>query len=229
MIFNIPVGGNAKGLVTIYGAANETVTLTSAKGVELSFAANDGAAHEIPTGVYTVVGDKSQYTKTVTVKKDTAKIEAWPDGATIYYWYGYSPVGDWTNVAALPKTSPYTNNPTKPVLEPSANSVYMRSAGDYSRGGTCYLPITEIYGDTLHLLCSGASNRYYLALSLTSSVSHLFEPTKVVDIATDDTEKTIDISDISGGSYYPAISFNTSGYSTGSKTSGLTVHALYSV
>lgn len=92
MIFNIPVGGKRSVLVSVYGAVNETVTLTSAKGEVFTAITNENgiaAALELPVGVYTVVGSVSKgalASRTVTVDKNTTVVTAYPDGAI--YWYG---------------------------------------------------------------------------------------------------------------------------------------------
>lgn len=233
MLFNIPVGGKRNAVVSVYGAASETVTLTHSKGDVFTFTANDGSTKEIPTGTYTVKGNKSGYSKTVTVTKDTARVNAWPDGATIYYWYGYSPVGDWKAVAALPNTSPYTSDPVKPTLTVNTNSVKIRTTGDYARGGSIHLPKTKISGETLHLVCSDSyrTSGYnsYLAFNMTTSMSNGYSPTKVAGLKEGTTSATIDISALSGNSYYLAISANTCGYNGGSKPSYTTVKAIYSV
>lgn len=229
MIFNIPVGGKAKVSVTAYGAANETVTLTHEKGDVFTFKANSGTAQEIPVGVYTVSGSISKFSKTITVDKTTTQVHAWPDGATIYYWYGYKPIGGWSTIDTLPSTSPYGDNPTTPSKSESANSVYFKSAGDYARGGTAYLPKTTIKGSTMTLLCGGATNNYYLALNLCPAMNWAYSPGAVANISTGATRVNMNVASVSGKSYHPAISMNTSGYSTGSKQSSITVYALYSV
>lgn len=239
MIFNIPVGGKRSVIVSVYGAPNENIKLTHANGTIFTTTTDAngyGGELEIPIGSYTVYGNVSKFSKTTPVNKYTKTVEAWPDTANIYYWYGLMPIGQFTSVKALPNTSPYTSNPTgvqMPDDQTSGTSIFLKSYGDYSRGGTAYLPKTAIRGKYLTLLCSGAfahtSGKGYLALNLTESLSNGYAPVKIADIATGETEVTIDISSISGGSYYPAISMNTSSSGTGSKVSYLTVRALYSV
>ena len=93
MIFNIPVGGSAKAIVTVYGAASETVTLTAKNGKTFTTttdATGKGGQLEIQAGVYTISGSHSGYSKSVTVAKDTTAVYAMPNG-TIVYWYGYMP------------------------------------------------------------------------------------------------------------------------------------------
>ena len=229
MIFNIPTGGKRTAFVAVYGAAEEEVTLSHSKGQEFTFTANDEQIREIPVGVYTVSGSVSGYSKTLTVTKNTVRINAWPDNATVYYWYGYAPIGEWKATAALPSGSPYTSNPTKPTVTVNTNSVVIKSAGDYARGGTAYLPKTTIVGTTMMLVCSGASNNYYLSLNLTGSLSNKYTVAASKSISSGATSVELSIESISGGSYYPAISLNTARYESGSTPSKVTVKALYSV
>lgn len=229
MIFNIPVGGKGKALAAVYGAANETVMLTDAKGNVFSFAANNGAKHEIKAGVYTVSGSISKFSKTLEVTKHTTQIHAWPDGATIYYWYGYKPIGGWSTIDTLPGTSPYLDNPVAPSKSESTNSVYFDSTWNYARGGTAYLPKTTIRGSTMNLVCSGVNNRYYLALNLCPGFSWAYTPAAVQDIPDGATSASMNIASVSGGSYHPAISMNTKRDPYDGKPSTITVYALYSV
>lgn len=229
MIFNIPVGGRATVSVTAYGAANETVTLTHDKGGVFTFKANDGNAQEIPVGVYTVTGSISKFSKTTVVSKTSAQVHAWPDGATIYYWYGYKPIGGWATIDTLPGTSPYLDNPVAPSKSEGANSVYFDSTRNYARGGTAYLPKTTIKGSTMTLLCSGATDNYYLALNLCPGFSWAYSPGAVKSISSGAARVDMGIEAVSGGSYHPAISMNTKRDAYDAKPSSITVYALYSI
>ena len=224
-------GGKRSSIVSVYGAKNETVTLTHEKGTKFTATTNAsgyGGEIEIPFGSYTVAGNVSNFSKQTVINKYTKTVEAWPDTATIYYWYGFAPLGEFTAINTLPNTSPYTSSPVAPIIEPSTSNVSIRSSNETARGGTAYLPKTAIRGTTLTLECSGATNNYYLALNLAESVNNNnYSPAKVKEISTGDTKITIDISAISGGEYFPAISMNTN--RNAANPSRLVVNALYSV
>ena len=122
MIFNIPVGGSAKAIVTVYGAASETVTLTAKNGKTFTTetdATGKGGQLEIPAGAYTVSGSRSEYSKSVTVDKTTAEVYAMPNG-TVVYWYGYKPYApeaiSWVH-------SGESNNDKKPTI--TDNGTYL--------------------------------------------------------------------------------------------------------
>lgn len=214
----------------VYGAASETVTFTgNGKTYTIKTASNgvSSTSLEVITGTYTVTGSVSGYSGSQTITTSTTRVNAWPSNYNIYYWYGYAPNGGWSRAAALPTASPYDDNPVTPTLSVSTNSVYMKTSGDYARGGSIYLPKAKLSGTTLYLKCSGATNKSWLALNVTSSMSNYHTSAGYATINTGDTSKTLNISSLSGGSYYIAISANTSGYSTGSKPSSITVHAVY--
>lgn len=226
MIFNIPVGGKRSVVVSVYGAANETITLAHSNGTV--FSVKHGGIMELPYGTYTVTGGISKYSKTATVNKNTTRINAWPDGATIYYWYGYKPIGNWAAIASVPSTSPYHDAPIAPQISESTNSVSFNSQ-DSARGGTVYLPKTTIKGNTMTLLCGGAVNEYYLALNLCPDFSWAYTPGAVANISSGTTKVNMSIASVSGGSYHPAISMNTKRDPYDPDPSKITVYALYSV
>lgn len=219
--------------VSVYGAASETVTLTHESGDVFTATANSSSKYEVPLGSYTVSGNKSGYSKTVTVDANTTRINAWPEGATIYYWYGYAPNGGFASAKAVPSNAPYTSNPTGMQITASTNSVFLKTYGDYARGGTAYLPKTTVKGSTLYLVCSGTTNHgsagAQLKLVVTSSISNKYSAAKQANIAAGATSVNTSVSSISGGSYYIGITGNTSNYDTGSKQTSTTVKALYSV
>ena len=219
--------------VSVYGAASETVTLTHENGEIFTATANSDSTLEVPLGSYTVSGNKSGYSKTVTVDANTTRINAWPDGATIYYWYGYAPNGGFASAKAVPSNAPYTSNPTGMQITAGTNSVFVKTYGDYARGGTAYLPKTTVNGSTLYLVCSGTTNHgsagAQLKMVVTSSISNKYSAAIQANIAEGKTSVTTSVSSISGGSYYVGITGNTSNYATGSKQTSTTVKALYSV
>lgn len=214
-------------VVSVYGAVNETITLTHQDGS--SFSAANGTAVELPFGTYTVTGGISKFSKTAVVDKTTTRINAWPDGATIYYWYGYKPIGNWATIDTVPSTSPYQDAPVAPTKSESTNSVYFDSTGNYARGGTAYLPKTTIRGSTMTLLCGGVVNEYYLALNLCPGFSWAYTPGAVVNIGSGAARVNMNIASVSGGSYHPAISMNTKRDAYDPDPSKITVYALYSV
>ena len=244
MIFNVPVGGWGKTLAAVYGAAGETVTLTDKQGKILSFSANDGQTHQIPTGKYTVTGSVSGYSKSFTVDRNTTRINAWPDGATVYYWHGYAPVSGWASVAALPKHYAHQANKAAPTLEEGANSVFARSLVGtyaYTRGGSVYLPNVTAVGSTLYIQVTNAfsygNDNYgyaYLGFGLAESLQGAFVTAAYADIGSpeDINERsgvyTADMSAVSGGTYHPFLSLTTSG-SFKNLASYATVNAIYSI
>lgn len=136
MIFNIPAGGVQKTTVTVYGAANETVTLTSIKGEAFTTdtdASGVGGTLKIPVGMYTVTGSYSGYTKKKLVLKTTTEVYAMPNG-DIVYWYGYSPYSP-KEVTYVPSgETSHTKKPTLDVYDrylfirmPSTNGTYCGS------------------------------------------------------------------------------------------------------
>lgn len=216
----------------VYGAASETVTFTHSDGTTYSIkTASNGVSSsslEVITGEYTVKGSVSGYSGTQTITTSTIRVNAWPSNYNIYYWYGHKPIGDWATIATVPSTSPYHKNPVAPSKSESTNSVYFDSTWNYARGGTAYLPKTTIRGSTMHLVCSGVENRYYLALNLCPEFSWAYSPAAVADIPDGATSVSMNIASVSGGSYHPAISMNTKRNAYDAKPSTITVHALYS-
>lgn len=234
MIFNQFCGGKRAAVVSIYGAPNETVTLTSDKGAEFQVNADEngyGGELEIASGTYTVYGSISGFSKTTAITKHTKTVEAWPDTATIFYWYGLSPFGGFKSAKAVPSNA-YTSNPTGMQITTNENNVFLKTYGDYARGGTAYLPKTTIRGSELHLICSNVSNHgsdnARLAFVVTDSISNSYSPVATTSLTSSTTSKTLSISSISGGEYYIGITGNTSGSGTGSKQSSVRVKAIYS-
>ena len=135
MIFNIPVGGKAKTTVSVYGAASEDVTLTSEKGevfTTTTDAAGYGGELELPVGVYTIAGSYTEYSKSLTVKKDTTEVYAMPDG-TIVYWYGYKPYAPAAKKYA-PNVENRTSNTKAPTITTNTRSIMVRQpsvSGNY--------------------------------------------------------------------------------------------------
>lgn len=89
----MPVGGKAKVIVSTFGAASETITLTAKNGKTFTTttdATGKGGQMEIPVGVYTISGSHTEYSKSLTVDKTTTEVYAMPNG-TVVYWYGYKP------------------------------------------------------------------------------------------------------------------------------------------
>ena len=223
--------------VLVYGAASEIVTLTHSDGTsyEIPTASNgvSSTSTRIVTGTYTISASVSNFSGSVTVTTSTTRINAWPAGATIYYWYGYAPLGDFASAKAVPSDSDYTSNPTGMQITTGENSVFVKTYGNAARGGTAYLPETTVNGSTLYLVCSGTVNHNSataaLKLVVTSSISNKYNAAVKANITEGKSLVTASISSISGGSYYVGITGNTSVASVGTKQTSTTVKAIYSI
>ena len=158
MIFNIPVGGKRSVIVSLYGAASEEVTLTHEKGTVFSSTTDTsgyGGTIELPLGTYTVKGGYTEYSKSVTVDKNTTEIYAMPDG-TIVYWYGYMP---YTPVASVYMPNGETTNGKAPTITYSTNSFNVKQgavSGNYC--GSALFEDIQTKGGVPVLLSSGKLN-----------------------------------------------------------------------
>lgn len=160
---------------------------------------------------------------------------------TYFYNAGSAPNGGWTSVAALPSHYAYQDNKVAPTLSVGSSSVYAKSAAGtyaYTRGGSIYLPKTTITGNTLKISVTnafshgnGGSAGAYLGFGLASSVSGAFATAAYSNIGSGYSNLTgtysIDISSISGGSYYPFVSLTTSSSGSGTNPSYLTINAFW--
>ena len=247
MIFNIPVGfgqsQSAVATVSVYGAPSETVILTHSNGKVFSLTANDGSMITIPAGEYTVVGSVSGFSKTTTVTKNTTRIDAWPDGATIYYWFGLKNHSGWTTKAQLPKydamsgTGITVNRSNK--INPSysaeeANSYFFRTTGDRNRGGSAYTGKVTINGGDLYVTYNNAQNKNHLSFNATTDVSTDWIPFSYVSVP-DGSSGTLmltktDHDSAYSGEYYIAVSGNTSkSDGSGDGLAKVNIQAIYSV
>lgn len=247
MIFNIPVGfGQSQSevaTVSVYGAPSETVILTHSNGNAFSLTANDGSTITIPAGEYTVIGSVSGFSKTTTVTKNTTRIDAWPDGATIYYWFGLKNHSGWTTEAKLPKYDGMSgtgitvnrNNKVKPTgSSEQTNSYYFTTTGDKGRGGSAYTGKVAINGGDLYVMYENAQNKNHLSFNTTTSVSSDWTPFSYVSVP-DGSSGTLKLTKYDpnssySGEYYIAVSGNTSrSDGTGTGRAEVNIQAIYSV
>ena len=228
MIFNIPAGGSAKGLVTVYGAASETVTLTSAKGKVFTTetdATGKGGQLEIPAGVYTVSGSRSEYSKSVTVDKTTTEVYAMPNG-TVVYWYGYKTYEPVARASAPPSNSFdlgwITTNKKELTITTNANSVTFTQPGvsGYYCGSAVYDGVNTA-GGALKLRYSGViSNAVYLSYA-TDIPNGNFNPINAGTVKNGETEFTLEA--VAAGTYDIAISAMNNTWTPGE----IEMYALY--
>lgn len=243
MIFNIPVGGKGSAVVSAYGAPEETVTLTHSNGKTFTLTANDGSMMKIPAGVYTVKGSVSGFEKTTAVTKNTTRVEAWPDGATIYYWFGLKNHSGWTTVAKLPRYDSMTGtgitvNRSNKVNPSSSseqtNSYYFRTTGDTNRGGSAYTGAVTINGGDLYIMYENAQNKNHLSFNATTSVRDDWVPFSYVSVE-NGSSGTVKLTKYNpdssySGEFYVAVSGNTS-RNDGSRNgwASVNIQAIYSV
>lgn len=219
-------------IVSAYGAAKETITLTDSKGYEYEFTANNGSTKEIPIGTYTATGTVSPNSKTVTITKDTTRFNMWPDNATVYYWHGYSPLGSWKVAETGAGHYDHDTLNGTPTCNQNTNNVYFASPSGYSTCATIYLPKTTISGKTLKLTCSDAYQKGYgsmLQLVVTTSVGKQYKPATYKTISSNATSVSLSISEYSGGSYYLGIFGATCNNDGGAVKSTVRIKELYSV
>lgn len=164
MIFNIPVGGKLSAVVSVYGAADETVTVTAENGAIYTATTDDtgyGGELKLPRGVYTIAGSVSGFSKSATVDKNTTRINAWMDNAVIYFWHGATPCGAWTGEGFTG-----TNDTTDESVWSTENGkLYVKSRTRYSDsliGTSQTVDLTGI--DKIHFAveeCSHPSATYF--------------------------------------------------------------------
>ena len=215
MVFNIPVGGKAKAVVSVCGAANENVTLTDAKGKVFSATTDAngyGGTLKLPVGVYIIKGGHTEYRKSVTVTKTTTAVYAMPNG-TIVYWYGYMP---YTPVASkYAPTTAGTSNRKAPTLELGERSIYVKqpsTSGTYC--GSVLFNDIETDGGVLTLKSSGKLNTNSspprVILSYASDISSItFTPAESVQVGSGVEENEMEAAP--AGTYDVAISVENNG------------------
>lgn len=243
MIFNIPMGGKGSAVVSAYGAPDETVTLTHSNGKVFTLTANDDSTMKIPAGVYTVKGSVSGFEKTTTVTKATTRIEAWPDGATIYYWYGLKNHSGWTTAAKLPRydamsgtgiTINRSNKVNPTYSSEQTNSYFFRTTGDRNRGGSAYTGKVTINGGDLYVTYKDAQNKNHLSFNATTTVSDDWIPFSYVSVP-DGSSGTVKLTKYDpdssySGEYYVAVSGNTSrNDGSGDGWAKVNIQAIYSL
>lgn len=220
MIFNIPVGGSAKAIVTVYGAASETVTLTAKNGKTFTTttdATGKGGQLEIQVGVYTISGGHSGYSKSVTVDKTTAEVYAMPNG-TVVYWYGYktyNPVG----MATAPPSNSFdlgwitTNKKALTITQNERSISFVQPGVQGNYCGSAVYDGVSTPGGTLKLLHSGViSNAAYFSYADNIS-GGTFSPINATKAKEGETE--ISLGEVSAGTYDIAISAMNYVYTSG--------------
>lgn len=110
VISKLPRGATEKEepavMVTIYGAALETIT-SDGREVCTTDANGEGVAVLNVGETYTLIGSVSGYEKTVAVASDTTNIKVMPEGAV--YWYGNTCGLTYVNNPNTTPTESYTN------------------------------------------------------------------------------------------------------------------------
>ena len=234
MIFNIPVGGKAKVIVSVYGAASETVTLTDAKGRRFTAqtdAAGYGGEIEIPVGVYTIAGAHTAYSKSVTVTKGTAAVYAMPNG-TVVYWYGYKPHTPVGRAYAPDKTyfSPQpgitSNRKALNITENERSITFTQPGTSGTYCGSAVFEDIKTDGGVLTFLSSGKSVNTSAALVTISYAENISASTFMPDGAAyvDYQQTTVVLPDIAAGTYDIAVSAQNNGYNYSGE---VTVYAVY--
>lgn len=234
MIFNIPVGGSAKTIVTVYGAASETVTLAAKNGKTFTTttdATGKGEQLEIPVGVYTISGSHSGYSKSVTVAKDTTAVYAMPNG-TIVYWYGYAPYepvgkGYAPNKAYFNPQPGITSNRKALTIEKNERSIRFTQGGaSGTYCGSAVFEDIETSGGVLTFISTGKSANTSAAIVIFSYAKDIsqntFMPDGAVYLDYQQTEATIP--DVSAGTYDIAISAQNNVWNFAGSTE---VYAIY--
>ena len=243
MIFNIPMGGKGSAVVSAYGAPGETVTLTHSNGKVFTLTANDDSTMKITAGVYTVKGSVSGFEKTIEVTKNTTRIEAWPDGATIYYWFGLKNHSGWTIAAQLPKYDAMSgtglsinrSNKVKPTNSVEEATYYhFATTGDRNRGGSAYTGPITVDGGDLYVMYTNAQNKNHLSFNATTDVSGDWIPFSYVGVE-DGSSGTVKLTkyepdSVYSGEYYVAVSGNTSSSDgAGTGRAMVDIQAIYSM
>jgi hypothetical protein len=172
MLFNIPVGGKRSTVVSVYGAASETVTITDEKGTIYTATTDDtgyGGELEIKFGNYTVAGSVSGYSGSVTVDKTTTIINAWPANDAIYFWHGAAPAGAWSGDDYV--AGSYVTELSKWSTE--NGKLYVEAYSKYSNaiiGTASAVDLTGI--DQLHFAVDSCNaNNTYFVVSPTKDLS----------------------------------------------------------
>lgn len=216
-------------IVGVYGAASETVTLTSANGkvyTTTTDTTGNGGQLEIPVGVYTISGGYSGYNKSVTVEKHTTAVYAMPNG-TIVYWYGFSPYTPVGRASSPPSNSFdlgwITSNKRALTITTNANSITFTQPGAngaYYCGSAVYDGVSTAGGE-LKLLYSGVlSNVAYFSYADNIPTGN-FTPINARNVRSGETE--LSLGTAAAGTYGIAISSMNNSWTPGQ----IEVYAIY--
>lgn len=184
--------------VSIYGAINETITLTHSDGTAYSVTANAngyGGERELPFGTYSVKGGTSGFSKTISVDKYTTRIDAWPTGAYMYFWHGTMPNGGWSS-SGYKAGSNITGNSTSSV----STTLTVSASDKYSNGLIGMVNAMDLTGiDKVHFFmtgCTSAPDTYFVISSSKTSATHVIHPS-----STSAQMITFDVTNFSGKYY----------------------------
>lgn len=226
MIFNIPVGGSAKTIVTVYGAASETVTLTAKNGKTFTTttdATGKGGQLEIPVGVYTISGGHTEFSKSVTVDKTTTEVYAMPNG-TIVYWYGYMP---YEPVKKAWSPSHETRNGKTPEVELNERSIHVwQAVNGYDYCGSMLFDNVKTGGGVPVIWTSGKASTQSLArihFSIANDITgNLFPTISTHEFSNED--RNVELQRVNAGTYDLAVSVRSYGWNG---TGDTNVYAIY--
>ena len=204
MIFNIPVG-RGKADVAVYGAANETITITPSG--KTSFTVNTDSSgyagtQKLAYGSYTLKGGVSGYSKTVTVDKNTTKIGVFPD--ITYFWHGHAPLSAWTS-------SGYTASNRTNYGTPTIGSVvtvnYKGTLGITIAGTTDSIDLTNVKTVYFNVTTADSGNGLDVGVSSTKVV----DDAAVKKTVTEPGLVSLDVSALSGKYYLFASALTSTG------------------
>lgn len=177
--------------VTIYSAANDTVSFTDSNGLQTVVTDSSGVAENVsitynrnnPTITFTssvakaIGGSTADYSKTITLTESTTKIYVMPNGK-ILYWYGYKPM---SMTARNWKRNRSTANASTPSLTQNTN--YFRvnvGSGDYPEGVITFDTAQNLSGCTgLHLIGSGSGTKSTIQYDVSTTLANNY--TQVVN------------------------------------------------
>lgn len=192
-------GSNAS-LASVYGAANEKITITNSEGLSFEVITDNsgyGGEIKLPFGVYTVTGGVSGFSKSSTVDKRTTRINAWMDDAVIYFWHGAAPVGAWSGDDYV------TNSNTTEYSKWSTENgkLYVEAYSKFSSANIGTSSAVDLTGiDQLHFAVDSCNaNNSYFVVSPTKDLRQ-----KVIeyqDPNSDNHTVTLDVTALTGVHY----------------------------
>ena len=192
-------GGKRSAVVSVYGAASETVKITHSDGTIYTTTTDDsgyGGEIKLPFGVYTVTGGVSEFSKSANVDKKTTRINAWPDNATIYFWHGTMPNGAWTKEGYSEGHSWGETSVAEIVnneIRVSANTNYTGA----TFGTVSVVDLTAI--DTMYFVLTECSHASYVDMGVTQTPSAVKSSGKTTaPTTTGASTVTLDVSSLSG-------------------------------